>query len=763
MEYGASICPGGVSAIGSLKAARVDMLGGAIIELDIQNDGSQFDQFTVDSLIIGGANCIGATPVLKIHRLAAGTLEPGEYTLVTANQGIRGNVSDLAIDGLKGLSCSLRLDGNKIVLVVDAMRVATDIVYSGSGDWDLNKTESFLVDGQPVAFVSGDRVTIDASESNVTVNVAEDVQPASLTIIGNKNVIIKGTGKIGGTAKIVKKGLGRLQIQNVNDFTGGVDIQEGSLTFSHYADAQNEGSLGAYQNGKQKLNIETGATLTATAAGILEAQITVGDSAIINNSAALTIAGSLRGTRLIKNGPGTLSWNCDPNLKKAELNNGNWNVGYCSGKSCMADTMVLNNGTLAFTSGSLYQYCNNVWVVPAEKTVTIAPSNTVQYRNTLLGSGTIGWTWHNSNTPREYLEGNWSNFAGTINFTGLAEGHPVRLCNTSGLPNGKINLVNTNTVMTIGGDPDSKKEHGATTGNYHIGELTGQGTLGLGYTASNAFYIGELGTSFTFSGVINAPTHKVGEGRLTLTKNTGDGAIYLDEGEIRVNGGNWSSASSYTSASGTGLLTVADGCLLQATGCAYNSRIDVKAGGIFRPGYLWTGKLHTRTINIEEGGAIEFRLNKLSASYPVNSFSGHSTLYLKGTVRVAAIDDLEFHEGDSWTLWTSTAFNASYVPTLELPELHDSLVWDTSNLLAKTGVLTVIRNPEYEGIRTALMDSDPVQVTVFGLDGKPLKRFRSILRMAIAEVSGDEDLPSGAYLVRMEGSAGVSTKKLIKQ
>lgn len=763
MEYGAVISPAGNGNIGTLKAAKIDMLGGAIIEFDVLNDGSAYDQLTVDSLIIGAANCIGATPVLRITRATSGTLAPGTYDLITINKGIRGNVSDLVIDGLKGLSTFVRQENGKIQLVVEDMRVATDVVYSGAGDWDLNKSESFLLDGQPVTFVSGDRVTIDASNGSVVINIAEDVQPALVTVIGDGNVTIKGDGKIGGTAKIVKNGAGRLWIQNVNEFTGGVDLLEGTINVGTYADAQNLGALGAYQNGKSKIFIESGAALYCTAAGILEANITVGDSAIIQNSGALTIGGSLKGTWLVKSGGGSISWNCDPQLKKASLNGGSWNVGYCSGKSCMADTMVLNNGTLAFTSGSLYQYCTNTWIIPEGKTVTIAPSNCVQYRNKLFGAGTMGWTWHNSTTPREYLEGNWSEFTGTINFTGQSTDHPVRLCNTYGLADGKIKLVNANTILTIGGDPDSKKEHGAVTGNYHIGELTGEGSLNKGYNENNAFYIGGLGTTFTFAGNINAPTHKVGEGRLTLTKNTGDGAIYLDEGEIRVNGGSWTSASSYTTASGTGLLAVGNGCLLQATGCAYNSRIDVKAGGVFRPGYLWTGKLHTRTINIEEGGRLEFRLNKLTASTPVNAITGHSTMYLKGTVSVSTIDGLEFHEGDSWTLWTSNAFNASYVPTLELPELHDSLMWDTSALLDKNGVLTVIANPDYSGIRTTLADSDPVSVVVFGLDGKPVKRFASTYRMAVADAFADDELHTGAYLIRIEGSVGVVTKKLIKQ
>ncbi|MBP5716642.1 MAG: hypothetical protein J6W69_05960, partial [Bacteroidales bacterium] len=218
MEYGARLYPGNASTVGTLAATRLSLDGGAIVEFDMANDGSSFDVLTVDSLILADANCIGATPTFYIRRTEAGTLAAGEYTLVHANKGIKGNVSAITIDGLKGLSVEIKQLANDIILVVNDMRVPTDIVYSGSGNWDLNKSESFLIDDQPVSFVSGDRVTIDASAKNVTIKVVEDVEPNTLTIIGNYNVVISGTGSIGGNCQLIKKGLGTLVIQNANSY-----------------------------------------------------------------------------------------------------------------------------------------------------------------------------------------------------------------------------------------------------------------------------------------------------------------------------------------------------------------------------------------------------------------------------------------------------------------------------------------------------------------------------------------------------------------
>lgn len=699
MEYGAVLQPAGEDQIGSLTAKNLNMQGGAILELDMKNDGTAFDQLSVENFVIGEANCIGATPVLRIRREAQTSVAAGEYVILSASNQITGDVGSITIEGMEGLSCSLQKRDNQIVLVVNAMRAPSDIIYSGTGDWDLNNSESFLIGDQPVSFVSGDHVTIDATEKSVIINVAEDVAPGSITVIGSKNVVIKGNGKIGGNGTLTKKGAGTLSIQNVNDFTGVVSIEEGSISISSFADAQNIGALGAYCDGQKQIHIASGAQLTTTAAGILDAAITVGDSAFIVNSAALTIQGSLSGERLIKAGNGTLSWTCDPDLRRADLKSGVWNIGYCSGKTNMADTMYLYNGTtLAFTSGSLYQYCNNAWVVMDGATVTISPSNCVQYRNRLLGSGTVKWTWHNSSTPREYLEGDWSEFTGTVQFTGQSVDHPVRLCNTKGMPNGTIQLMNANTVLTIGGDPDSKKEHGATVGDYHIGNLiAAKGScLGVGYDASNTFYVGSKNLDFTYAGNNNAPLVKEGTGLMTMTSNTGTGNVTIAEGNLRINGGTYTDRSNYTSGSGKGALIMKSGTQLMATGCIGNSSFVIESGAVFQPGYYYTGTLGIAClIDVKEGGKVQFRLSKNNTC---NGYTGGSNSALKGTVEIIANTNYTPAAGDEFHLWTTRAFSATQnTPTIDLSSitLPDSLMWDTSELLTKNGILRVVANPDY--------------------------------------------------------------------
>jgi len=730
MEYGAKLNPSGAGAIGAMTVGKLDMQGGAIINFDFQSDGSAFDVLTVDSLVLGAANCIGATPVFNVNRLQASKLAAGQYIIMNVKKGIQGDLSKVTVSGLNGQLFSLKQVDNTIVLVVEDMRVATEIVIKSSGTWDLSKTESFYIDNVPTSFVTGDAVIIDATTSNIAITVSEDVQPASITVIGGKTVNIQGTGKIGGSGKLIMKGTGVLNIKNTNELTGDVEIWSGAIAISKFADLQNSGSLGKlYSTGTtlRRIYIDREASLRTTAKGELEANITIGDSAVIQNNYDLTLKGSMSGKRLIKNGSGALSWGYNPNIRRADLNSGVWNVDYCTGKSCMADTMVLNAGTLNFTSGSLYQSCNNIWVVPEGKSATVDGSNTLACASTLLGAGTLTYLWHNvSGTPREYLEGNWSKFTGTVNFTGYDLGRPIRLCNTLGLANATVNLSTEATSLSIGGDPDSKKSHGAVTGTFKIGELTGKGSLVDGYDASSQFQVGFLNADFEFAGNVNTNFVKVGSGELQMKYNTGSGNIIIREGTFLVNGGKFTSNSSYTSASGTGSITLESGTTTMASGCMGNSSVTVKRGATFQPGVYYSGSLAICcTPEFEAGSVLQFRVSIQKDSKGnrkgaiCNYFTGTSNFSNNATIQVIQNKNYEPISGDRISLWFTRLYYSTSSPKLELFDLPDSLMWNTDSLNTNLGLLKVVRNPDFVDALDEVKASGYEQGVYYNLLGQP--------------------------------------------
>lgn len=751
MEYGSTLYPGNAGTVGTLSAKKVDMQGGAILEFDIQNDGTAFDQLTVDSLILGEANCIGATPTFYIRRTASGALAAGEYTLVKANKAIKGDVSAITLNGLKGLSASLKQNGNSIVLVVESMRVATDIVYSGSGDWDLNKSESFLIDDQPVSFVTGDRVTIDASKANISITIAEDVEPGSLTIMGTYNVNIKGAGRIGGSGKLIKKGTGILTIANANNFTGGAFIQEGTVKVSSMADLQNDGPLGAYSPDVVKITVETGARLWGLTAITNPNAIVLGDSSMIYTQGAWIQQGPLSGGKLVKQGNGTMSFETTPTASVVEIQAGTFQTN-STVNNCLGNKVILRGGILTFDDSS-YSYGSQraEWFVPEGCSATVNLDRRCDYYNKLTGSGTLTLNLPNdTNCPRTTLRGDWSAFTGTVNFVCGTASRPFSLCNTYGMPNATVNIA-ASSVIQLGGDNVS------ITGSFKIGALTGQGTLQAGSSSSNTFLVGSLNTDFSFAGSSTATINKVGTGTMSMTKNSGTGPINVNEGALRC----YNAASATTTGTGTGLVTVNKGGTLTGRGYMGN-KVVVKSGGVFAPGNSFASKLTVNSqVEIQSGGTLQFRLNGMNAATPVAKLTINNALLLKGNLEIFANEGVTFSEGDTYDLYSCTRYSSNTsLAVVTLPELPEGLEWDTSELLSTNGKITVIKSPTS---LSSLQYDTPVEVTVFAVDGTPVASYRTQVGLVYSQMAADSDLPKGVYVVQLKSEHGSALKKYFKQ
>ena len=717
MEYGATLFPGGASNIGSLTIGTLQMDGGAIVELDIDNDGSASDALTVDSLKLASANCIGATPTLYVRRTASGTLAAGDYTLVHVNKGIEGDVSQISIDGLKGLKYEVKQSGNDVVLSVSDMRVPTDIVINASGTWDLDQTASFVIDDQAVTFVTGDNVTIDATNNNVVVKVAEDVEPASLTIVGNKNVSITGTGSIGGSCRLVKKGLGMLSVTNTNAYTGGTRVEEGTLRVSSLADAQNNGSLGAYSDSECRIYVASGAVLYCTVAVNNQNSIELGDSAIIRNTANWVQQAALTGGKLVKQGSGTMSFDVTPTCRMVEIQEGTFVTAATTANS-LGDTCMLRGGTLTFDDNSgTYGNQSTPWVVPAGCSATVNLDRRCNYKNRLTGSGTLTLNLPNDTScPRTTLQGDWSDFEGTVNFVCGNASRPFSLCNTYGMPKATVNIATAGHTIQIGGDNVS------TSGTFTIGTLTGKGTLSTGSSTSNTFKVGTRNESFTFNGVISAPFIKVGSGMMTMTANTGGSAITVQEGSVRVKGGSYTSSTNFTTGSGTGAFVLESGTTLMATGCMGNATVSVKEGALFQPGYVYTGTLVlTGAPDIKAGGVLEFRLSK---GCTCNSFTGYSNFSNMGTVRVVQNSNYTPAAGDRFSLWSTKSYKAANAPTFDLFTLPDSLMWDTDSLNTRLGVLRVVANPDYVSGLDRVTTRGREPGVYYNILGQPVRELR---------------------------------------
>ena len=129
-----------------------------------------------------------------------------------------------------GLSNNVQLYG----LDVSGISVSANLVWTGqlSDAWDVNTSANFDDGGGATMFNNADQVTFDDTASTFTVNLAEDVEPASVSVDTAGSYTFTGTGAIvGGTLTLT--GGGTLELANDGNTYGGVtDVQDGTLDVS---------------------------------------------------------------------------------------------------------------------------------------------------------------------------------------------------------------------------------------------------------------------------------------------------------------------------------------------------------------------------------------------------------------------------------------------------------------------------------------------------------------------------------------------------
>lgn len=430
-DYNATIYPGGQDNAGALTTSTMALGFGARVVFDLFSEGQQADCIKATSMSLEKKNWqYGpqySAPVFQfVTHPASGSskLAEGNY-LIGEIGSIEGSLGDLVTEGLDGLDAKLSYSDGKLYLSVGSLREPTTLTWNGNEGnvWDMNKTKNFKNTSDAASeFVTGDAIVFDDNASSTNVQIAEDIYPSSMVFKNNsKDYTISGSA-IGGSATLTMDGTGNVTINNANKYTGATTLNYGKVTVSSLAntDGVEYGAFGGVNN-TITLN---GGTLSNTQSIVTTQPIAITDKSIIDAKAGtkLTLNGTVSGTgkELVKTGNGTLALSGKASYGKLTIDQGTVQGGEISDKHQYPASIVLNGGVLK-DPDNIYSYSTNTAniEVPEGNTASWTLDSRCDYKGKLTGAGTLTV---NVTSVRCNMQGDWSQFEGTIKFQNTKTG-----------------------------------------------------------------------------------------------------------------------------------------------------------------------------------------------------------------------------------------------------------------------------------------------------------------------------------------------------
>ena len=270
---------------------------------------------------------------------------------------------------------------------------------AGAGNWDIATTANWKdAAGTSTTYQEqnslGDQIVLEDNVSGaapaLTLNTT--VSPLSVLVTNNsKAYSIAGTGGIAGAGSLTKQGANTLTLSTANTFTGGLNLNAGTVIFS----AQNNLGAGAINFGGGTLQYNTG-----NVADISGQTINFGAGGATINTAGNTVSfaspvGNAGTGSFTKAGTGTLT-----------LNGTNKYSGYTA----------ITGGTLALGSANTYISNSTAIILVGGATLDATVSGLTVNNQYLGGSGTVAGavTVTNSST----LSPGTNNAYGTLTFSG---------------------------------------------------------------------------------------------------------------------------------------------------------------------------------------------------------------------------------------------------------------------------------------------------------------------------------------------------------
>ncbi len=543
---------------------------------------------------------------------------------------------------------------------------------------------------------------IDPTE-DTTITLDEATEKTAVVVRTDANVTIDGTGYICGLASMNKTGEGTLTIASNQQYEGATALHKGVYEFSSLKNGGVASGLGMSQEFAQNWIMDggiysyTGVTTTTNRSARLYNNTGLH---VTNPLSVVTMNGAFEGQgNLIIGGSGTIVVNT-PNFFQydGDLRIEGGTVKLAS--KDVSDAGIGKASRLVMAGGTFVTVGKNESSVTYNFPIYVEPgtTSTVDFdlwnsnKCSVSGSGTLQWNVH---YLREYLEGNWDNFTGTliVNGTGKAGQSQFALSKGDGeygIRNARIELKGK--AQVCGGKNSTTRVLGGLSGD--------AGTYLSGFnvksTGEGTWIVGTANTDETFRGVIDnraqggqlgkTSIEKRGLGEWRLTgSNVYSGTTIVTGGTLIVNGTH----------TGTGNITVRTGATLAGTGILAGST-TINTGATLQAGDTLVnerGLTFNNALKLNGTATLVVKANRTKSN----------TITLKGatTISTSATLKIETEEApyDKTEYQVFNISGGTITGTFSqiLPETPgQGQTWDASELYTK-GVLKVVGgeiNPE---------------------------------------------------------------------
>jgi autotransporter-associated beta strand protein len=187
------------------------------------------------------------------------TLTNSHFAYFLPNPGFTGLASfNFAVADSDGTSMT-----NMMGLLVSVVYIPKNLVWRGDGisnTWDTTNTADWFNGNNLVTFNSSDNVTFDDTGSaSPAINLTGTVAPGSIVFNNSSNnYTIGGTGAISGIASLTMSGTGTLTVNNVNNFSGAININNSSIQLNDGSSLGNGAGAIIFQSGTLVNNYASG-------------------------------------------------------------------------------------------------------------------------------------------------------------------------------------------------------------------------------------------------------------------------------------------------------------------------------------------------------------------------------------------------------------------------------------------------------------------------------------------------------------------------